>query len=233
MTDYINLKLTYKNVDIYYPLKQKVDLITKLSKSTFKGKLLDIGCGRMPYKNIILSNSTVESYTGMDIENPIYQDSMKPDIFWDGTTIPTENNQFDTVILIEVLEHVPDPLLVLKEIYRVLNTGKVLITVPFLWSLHDVPYDEYRYTPFALKRLCEQAGFKVDQMECFGGWHASLASFLALYLRRAPFNQILKTFLSRLLLPLIKFLYRKDSKFSRTEFIEGQMITGLWTLLSK
>jgi len=228
MVDYRNLKLTNNNIDIFFPLTQKVKVISYVSKKYFTGNLLDIGCGKMPYKAMILEEAKIKKYTGVDIENDIYQNQIKPDYFWKGKKLPFQNNEYECAMLIEVLEHVPEPIQVLKEAVRVLkNEGILLITVPFLWTLHDVPNDEYRYTPFALKRMLQETDFEVLELECFGGWHASLASFLALYARRALKGKK-KIFATKFLKPIIKYLYKKDEKSNKKNFKEGQMITGLW-----
>ncbi len=98
-------------------------------------------------------------YIGLDLENnPIYEN--RPDITWKGNTIPLDDGSIDCAICTEVLEHLPDPEAVLSEIHRVLKPdGLVFISVPFLWPLHDVPYDEYRYTPFSLRRHLTASGF--------------------------------------------------------------------------
>ncbi len=228
MVDYRDLKLSEKNIDVYYPLKQKVALISKVSKTHFKGNFLDVGCGRKPYKAIIEENAVIDSYIGLDIENPTYQMEIKPEVYWDGVSIPLENNSFESAMLIEVLEHVPDPAVVLKEVHRVLAPGgKVLITIPFLWTLHDVPHDEYRYTPFALKRLVEAAGFAINEMEAFGSWDASMASMLALYVRRGLAGAQ-KEWMTKFMMPVIKYLYKRDKKAKLDSFHESEMITGLW-----
>lgn len=231
--DYRDLKLSRYNVDTYYPLHQKVKVITEVSKKYFKGKLIDVGCGIMPYKPLILDNATLEDYKGVDIENEMYQKEgvVRPDFFWNGKTLDFKDNEYDTAMLIEVLEHTPEPKVVLKEIHRILkNEGTLLITVPFLWTLHDVPYDEYRYTPFAMQKMLEETGYEIQEMEAFGGWHASMASTLALYVRRALKGRK-KNLLSRLLFPVIKYLYKKDKKTNKTAFTEGMMITGLWCVV--
>ncbi len=228
MVDYRDLKLTANNIDTYFPLSQKVRVISYVAKKYFTGNLLDVGCGVMPYKKIIQEESKINQYTGIDIKNETYQSSIKPDYFWDGKTLPFENSKYKSGMLIEVLEHVPKPLQVLSEVNRVLKSrGLLLITVPFLWTLHDVPNDEYRYTPFSLKRMLNETGFRVLEMESFGGWHASLASILALYTRRALTGKK-KMYASKLLKPLIKYLYKKDRKLDKKSFNEGQMITGIW-----
>ena len=156
-------RLTIENMDIYYPLTQKKELIKRISKNVFKnGNLLDLGCGTMPYKKLILENSGVTSYVGVDIENPIYQKTLKPDFFWDGFEVPLESSTFDNAILIEVLEHMTKPENTIKELSRLLKKdANLLITVPFLWTLHDIPNDEYRYTPFSLKRMLEDNNFEI------------------------------------------------------------------------
>jgi len=226
---YKDLKLTRDNVDIYFPLRQKYDLIKKISGKYFSDNFVDIGCGKMPYKDIITDN--VSTYTGVDIENEEYQKEQKPDAFWDGVSLPFSKENFDSGMLIEVLEHVPNPENTLKEINRVLkNDSYLLITVPFLWTLHDVPYDEYRYTPFALRRILENNNFDIVEMEAFGNWHASIASSLALYTRRAPLNPRRRKLLSLITYPIIKYLNKLDQKADHKNFTEGMMITGLWCL---
>ena len=85
----------------------------------------------------------------------------------------------------EVLEHCPEPQVIINEVYRVLEDKAVFfMTVPFIWNLHEVPYDEYRYTPFALKRLLQNAGFRQIDIKAHGGWNASLALMLAMWCRR-------------------------------------------------
>jgi len=225
--------LTIDNMDIFYPINQKKDLIKRISKEYLRGNLVDLGCGRMPYKSIIKEYSNVNNYVGIDIENEIYQKESKPDLFWDGNKIPVEDNLYDSAILIEVLEHTPEPNDVIKELNRVLKVdGYLLITVPFLWTLHDIPYDEYRYTPFGLERILIQNGFEVEKMECFGGWNASMASMISLYVKRGVNKKYRKIF-SRIMLPLVKYLMKKDQKSDKSKFYEGQMITGIWCLAKK
>jgi len=199
----------------------------------FKGKLLDAGCGQMPYRNYILENSDVEKYVGLDIETAIeYNKEVKPDYTWDGKTMPFHNEMFDTILATEVLEHCPNPNATLSEIYRVLcKDGHIFMTVPFLWNLHETPHDEYRYTPFALNRLLNETGFKNIEIRAGGGWHASLAQMMGLWVRRSGLPHRKKKLLSIIFKPIIKYLLKKD--VPPTEFREGQMITNLFIFATK
>lgn len=225
--NFINIPFSTDNLDRYYVRSSILRCINN-NLPVFKRKLLDIGCGKMPYKDYLLGISKITSYTGLDIDTAIeYDASIKPDYTWDGITMPFSDNSFDTAFGTEVLEHCPDPIIILKEVYRVLKPGGAFFfTVPFLWPLHEVPHDEYRYTPFSLSRLMEKAGFDKINLSAMGGWHASLAQMLGLWVRRAPLKERNRTFLSFLLKPVIRSLTKKDFLF-KPGFTESQMITGL------
>jgi SAM-dependent methyltransferase len=234
LTDnFINIEFHESNLDRFYIRIAILQAIIEHLNS-FKGHLLDIGCGKMPYKNYILENSSISSYVGLDIENALeYDAEVRPDYTWDGITMPFENAQFETAFGTEVLEHCPYPDLILNEVYRVLKSGGVFFfTVPFLWPLHEVPHDEFRYTPFSLKRLLENAGFLNIEIMATGGWHASLAQMLGLWVRRAPISARKRNLLSKILKPTISYLVNRDKKASVT-FHESQMITGLYGIAYK
>jgi glycosyltransferase involved in cell wall biosynthesis len=199
-----------------------------------KGKLLDIGCGKMPYRTYILKNSEVNNYAGLDIEGALeYDANIKPDFTWDGNVMPFDAGSFDCIFATEVLEHCQEPEIVLKEAFRVLMPGGIFFfTVPFLWNLHEVPHDEYRLTPFAMERHLKSSGFKVVSIKATGGWHASLAQMMGLWVRRAPIKRNTRIILSYLFKPIVKYLINQDKKLILT-FNEGQMITGLYGVAKK
>jgi len=186
----------------------------------------------MPYKSIVLAADTnVSKYIGMDLsDNRSYTD--KPDITWDGVAIPLADCSVDCAMATEVLEHCPYPDKTLTELCRVLKPeGTLLITVPFIWMLHEVPYDEHRYTPFALKRLVEASGFKIIELTALGGWNASLAQFIANWLYYSEGNRTLRRVAKILFFPMFKALLKSDR--IPIEFETGQMISGLSCLAQR
>jgi SAM-dependent methyltransferase len=124
-----------------------------------QGDLLDVGCGRKPYKKLF----NVSSYTGMDIENPGHSHQGEDiDVFYDGKTFPFQDNAFDSILCNQVLEHVFNPESFLKEINRVLKPGgKILLSVPFVWDEHEQPFDYARYSTFGLNHLFNNAGLEI------------------------------------------------------------------------
>jgi SAM-dependent methyltransferase len=86
----------------------------------------------------------------------------RPDVFADGARLPFADATFDNVVCLEVLEHVPDPAIVIAEIARVLRPGgQAWLSMPFLYPVHDAPFDFQRYTIFGLRRDLERSGMAV------------------------------------------------------------------------
>lgn len=230
---FLDIPFTNENLDRYYIRKSILNAVIHYMPS-FGTELLDIGCGKMPYKEFILQNSSVKKYTGLDIQNAIEYDlKIKPDFTWDGITMPFADDSFDSAFATEVLEHCPEPKIILNETYRVMKKGGCFFfTVPFLWNLHEVPHDEYRYTPFSLERILKECGFKKIEIKATGGWHASLAQMLGLWVRRASISPRKRKWLSFLLKPVIKRMIAKD-KLMEVDFQDGEMITGLYGIAYK
>jgi SAM-dependent methyltransferase len=189
-----------------------------------RGTVLDVGCGHQPYRSVLTgAGSGATGYIGLDLEPTIYT---PPDLVWDGRSLPLAERSIGSAIATELLEHVPDPTALLSEVHRVLQPGSTLfVTLPFLWPLHDVPFDEYRYTPFALERILRAAGFLEVEVQALGGWDASLAQLLALWVRRRPMRARKRQVLSTALTPVVRLLARADRP--PTSFGESQMITAL------
>jgi SAM-dependent methyltransferase len=191
----------------------------------------------MPYKDYILKNSEVIKYIGLDIESAlVYDESIKPDFYWDGLEMPFSDDSFQSAMATEVLEHCKDPEIVLSETFRVLKPGGIFFfTVPFIWNLHEVPNDEYRYTPFSLRRHLKNSGFEKIEIQATGGWHLSLAQMLGLWYKRSSLNDISiwNRRMLKILIPLIiKRLMKLHSK-EKIEFTEGQMISGIYGIAYK
>jgi SAM-dependent methyltransferase len=212
-----------------YLVRTSVRDALRAAMPRFHGHLLDIGCGAMPYRTMLLDESPIDGYTGLDLftAKP-YASGVTPDVRWDGRQMPFDNGQFQSAMATEVLEHCFEPAVLLQEVHRVLSPGgNFFFTVPFLWNLHEVPQDAYRYTPFSLERLLTGSGFRNVNIHAMGGWHASMAQMLGLWTRRAPMSVASRNILSLLVQPVMSFLIRKDRK-TPVQYREGQMITGLY-----
>jgi SAM-dependent methyltransferase len=197
---------------------------------SFQGTLLDVGCGKMPYKKMLLSHpSGVTRHIGLDLATGRYALFGPFDLEWDGEHIPLSDNSVDCAIATEVLEQCPHPDIILREVHRVLKpAGTFFFTVPFLWPVHDPPYDQYRFTPFALDRELHAQGFVDIRLDPLGGWDASLSQMIALWVRRRPMNRWIRMLLTALTMPLVLLLLGIDRVPRRSiEYEKTVMITGI------
>lgn len=157
------------------------------------GNVLDVGCGNKPY--LVFFENKISSYTGCDV---VQSDLEKVDVICEATKLDFSNEKFDTVFSTQVIEHVQDPFLMLREIHRVLKAdGNLIVSAPFSWELHEEPYDFFRYSKYGLKSMFEQAGFTVVKIVPNGGKWAAIAQLwlnivYSTFSRRKWYNKILK-----------------------------------------
>lgn len=87
------------------------------------------------------------------------------DMIADCTNLPFADGTIDCVISNAVLEHVTDPESFIKEAYRVLKNGGLIITgVPFMQGFHASPNDFYRWTEKGLAHLHGKYTFKQQRI---------------------------------------------------------------------
>ena len=189
-----------------YLMKQCIkSFILHVSKK-MKGDVLDIGCGQKPYEDLITGIDSVKSYTGVDIEGE-YSKKCKPDILWDGNILPIDSRQYDTLVCFEVIEHVRDISNILKESQRVLrNSGTIIITSPFVWPLHDVPNDYFRYTPFSIDEIMNECNFTNIHTYRIGSWKSVIYQLHKLFLYRSSLSITDKLLLKPLLMFVDSYL---------------------------
>jgi ubiquinone/menaquinone biosynthesis C-methylase UbiE len=87
----------------------------------------------------------------------------------DAMRLPFASNRFDTLIAMDMLEHLPDDAAALCEFYRVLKPGgRVIATIPAypeLWSEHDVALMHFRrYLRQQVHSRFTTAGFQIEKL---------------------------------------------------------------------
>jgi len=94
----------------------------------------------------------------------------------DIVSIPVENEHFDSIICIEVLEHLPDPVAAVTELIRILKPGGTLIiTAPFSSLTHFAPYHYCSgFNQYWYKEHFKRLG--VDDVQVFanGNYHGTV-----------------------------------------------------------
>ncbi len=172
----------------------------KSNTKYMNGTMLDFGCGSKPYKNLF----KVKEYVGLDTEESGHNHRNEEiDVLYNGKQIPFVDNCFDSLFSSQVFEHVSCLSETLDEIHRVMKPGaNLLITLPFVWDEHEIPYDYIRYTSFGVRHLLEAKGFSIICTEKTTNyvetvcqmWNAYVFQFLL------PSNQYIKLLLTPLLI---------------------------------
>ncbi len=133
------------------------------------GLTLDVGSGECPYR--ALAQRYASRLVLMDHNAQPIRIDLRGDIHY----IPLLSSAVDSILCFQVLEHVANPFEGIAEISRVLKPGGILLlSVPHLSRLHELPHDYFRYTEYGLRELAKSGGFDVLELEPVGG----LVSFL-------------------------------------------------------
>ncbi|MAH43095.1 hypothetical protein CL614_05235 [archaeon] len=126
-----------------------------IPKFKLQGKIIDYGCGQMPYAHLFKDSEII----GADIQIPTMKTKATIEIKNNKTKL--KKNSFDIAICTEVVEHEKEPNKVLKEINRILKkNGHLILTAPFMVPEHE-ERDYWRYTLKGLKTLAKNNGFQV------------------------------------------------------------------------
>lgn len=115
-------------------------------------KILDVGAGSAPYR-VLFNHCDYKTQDFAQLkENQLrgLKGYYRIDFISEIVNIPVANESYDVVLCTEVLEHVPNPILAIKEISRILKKGGILLlsspirirniprTLPFLWWIYTV-----------------------------------------------------------------------------------------------
>lgn len=147
-------------------------------------RMLDAGAGDGAYQRFF-SHVTYESADFCQVDKAYAPMTYVCDL----AAVPVESERYDLILLTQVLEHLPNPQLVLTEMLRLLKpNGTLWLSAPLFYEEHEVPFDFYRYTQFGFKQQLTQAGFQVEQTQWLEGYYGTLAYQADLAVRSLPLN---------------------------------------------
>ncbi|MCL5289516.1 MAG: class I SAM-dependent methyltransferase [Firmicutes bacterium] len=159
----------------YFNQVQRDDWVAGQAADLSPGaSVLDVGAGSCPYRMFFLHcDYKAQDFQGLTPEQLREQSGYgKIDYHCDATNIPVPDSCYDAVLCTEMLEHVPEPINVIKEIARILKPGgKVIMTAPLGSGIHQSPYHFYGgYTPYWYDKFLSEFGFEEISVEPNGGF---------------------------------------------------------------
>jgi len=125
-------------------------------------KVLDVGAGSAPYRALFgHCEYKAQDFAQLKSDQLRHGGYAPIDFVCEANAIPVPNASFDVIICTEVLEHVPEPIAVVREFGRIIATGgRLILTAPLGSGIHQEPYHFYGgYTPYWYRRFLQEAGF--------------------------------------------------------------------------
>ena len=163
-----------------------------LSKIPVGSRLLDAGAGEQQFKKFCSHLNYVAQdfarYDGKGDNKGLQMGSWNQnelDIVSDIVAIPEPDESFDAIMCIEVFEHLPNPLLALKEFSRLLRSGgQLIITAPFCSLTHFAPYHFYTgFNRYFYETHLSAYGFELVEIQANGNFF----EYLAQEINRLPY----------------------------------------------
>ena len=157
---------------------RSVDMFRAL-RQYCRGDILDVG-GRDFYLTAKEQQVGFQTWTTLE-PDPAKLLKINDDPFravvGDGCRMEFKEGSFDTVLNIQVLEHVLEPIVMVKEIHRVLRpSGYAVFLIPQTSVMHELPAHYYNFTRPWAESVMKQAGFKIVELKAMGGFWSSMAS---------------------------------------------------------
>jgi ubiquinone/menaquinone biosynthesis C-methylase UbiE len=183
-----------------------------LHKTKFCGGVLDVG-GKKDNKRGLFRPplDDVESWEYLNID-----ETTNPDYNCSADNILVNDDTFDMVMLVEVIEHLEKPSEVLSECNRILKKdGKLIASMPFMYALHADPCDFQRWTDVKIRLELEKIGFQSIQIKAMGSVFAVIYDLLYVSLnmesknRNAFKNKVIRNSIMPILSKLFLWLDRK------------------------
>ena len=150
------------------------------------GDVLDIG-GWNFYARKVINNPKIKFKNWINLEPDDHHLTAVSDkryklVIGDGCATEFSDMSFDTVLNIQVLEHVFEPIKMVKEIGRVLKPGGYgIFLIPQTSVLHHAPEHYYNFTRYWISKAMGMSGLEIVSLKTIGGFWTSLASHLVYF----------------------------------------------------
>lgn len=207
-------------------------------------RVLDVGAGSCPYRAYYAHcDYRTQDFQKLTDDQLRHGGYGQIDYVCDAAAIPVPDASFDAISCTEVLEHVPDPIRVVREFGRILAPGgKLILTAPLGSGIHQEPYHFYGgFTPYWYQRFLSEAGFVNIRAEPNEGFFSFFSQeSLRFLLLASPSRvgiasprKILWAFAWVLLLPVLGLLIPLSARFLDSFDPERRFTVGYHVLAER
>jgi SAM-dependent methyltransferase len=148
-----------------------------------RGDVLDVGGGGF-VGDAMAAGVQFDAWTVVEpheADLPSVSDPRVHAIVGDGCALDHADASFDTVLSIQVLEHVFEPIRMLEELHRVARPGAaIIVMVPQTANVHHAPHHYQNLTRYWLEEAAQRLGAEVVEYHALGGAWSTIASRLLL-----------------------------------------------------
>lgn len=137
--------------------RASIDRFVRDSEHALNGKVLDWGCGKQPYREVVeLAGGDYFPWDRAGLPANVSGQDYGEDL-----THPKWVGAFDTVLCTQVIQYVPHPLVFIESLRELTRPGgRLLITGPTTWPVVEAD-DLWRFTLNGVKALCRTSGWEV------------------------------------------------------------------------
>lgn len=153
--------------------------------------IIDVGCGNNPYyhkkiKGKIICSDIIKTKRGH--------------IICDASSLPLKKSKSGGIVCVNSLYYYKNPFEAINEFSHALKKrGKLVIITPFMYPIHDIPQDKYRFTEYGIKEILKN-DFNIKKIKPIGGIFNLPAVFFHSLIKGIPLA------FPKAIRPIIKFL---------------------------
>jgi SAM-dependent methyltransferase len=131
----------------------------RLKHEMLVGAVIDVGGGRSADYLSFMPRSE-------DVEIRTFDVKAGANIDFEVDQLPASDGSFDTVLFLNVMEHIYNYKNIISEVHRITKPGgRVIGVVPFLMWYHSDPKDYFRYTHEALEKIFTECNIATCKIE--------------------------------------------------------------------
>ncbi len=153
-----------------------------------RGEVLDVG-GWDFFESAIARGVPFTRWTTLEHDRERVLASSDPRVhvaYGDGCAMEFADASFDSVLNVQVLEHVFEPLRMVEEVARVLRPGGTAIfLVPCTSTMHIAPHYHGNFSRYWIQEAMRRAGLEIVELHELGGVWSTCASRTFFFLLQA------------------------------------------------